>query len=127
MMKKFVFVAASAALLAACASAPRSGGVPLGMKDGLLVDSQGLTVYTFDKDVAGSGRSACNGDCAMKWPPVLAKAGEQPSGPYTIVVRDDGRRQWAYKGKPVYTWPEDQEPGDRYGDNYLKVWHVIKE
>ena len=135
-MKKFAMVAASAALLAACATGTPSGSdyapaasapPPLAMKVGLLVNKEGLTVYTFDKDVANSGKSACNGDCAVKWPPVLATANDKPQGAYTIVVRDDGRRQWAYRGKPVYTWPEDQEPGDKYGDNKLKVWHIIKQ
>jgi predicted lipoprotein with Yx(FWY)xxD motif len=126
-MKKYALIAMTAALLAACASNPTVSSAPLAMKDGLLANSKGLTVYAFDKDVAGSGKSACNGDCAVKWPPVLASASDQPQGAFTIVVRDDGRRQWAYKGKPVYTWPEDQEPGDKYGDGYLKVWHVIKQ
>lgn len=138
-MKKFVFVAAaSAVLLAACAAgmsgapsgsdyAPAASAPPLAMKGGMLVNAKGLTVYTFDKDVAGSGKSVCNGDCAVKWPPVLAGANDRPQGAYTIIVRDDGRRQWAYKGKPVYTWPEDQEPGDKYGDNYLKVWHIVTQ
>src|SRR3569623_3775945 len=128
-MKKFAMAGACAVLLAACATGPPSGSdyaqaaaspAPLAMKNGLLVNTEGLTVYTFDKDVANSGKSACNGDCAVKWPPVLATANDKPQGAYTIVVRDDGRRQWAYRGKPVYTWPEDQEPGDKYGDNKLK-------
>ena len=109
------------------AAAPAMAGLPLMTKDGLLVNSKGLTVYTFDKDVANSGKSACNGDCAVKWPPVLAGASDKPQGPYTIVVRDDGRRQWAYRGKPVYTWPEDQEPGDKYGDNKMNIWHVVHQ
>lgn len=145
-MRKFMFVAASAALLAACATggspsgsdyappatasaapAPATAAAgPLAVRDGLLVNSQGLTVYTFDKDVAGSGKSVCNGKCAVNWPPVPAKASDAPNGAYTIVVRDDGSRQWAYRGKPVYTWPEDQEPGDKYGDNKLGIWHVVK-
>ena len=137
-MKKFAFVGAFAAvLLAACASGTPSGSdyapaaaapaMPLAMKGGMLVEGKGLTVYTFDKDVANSGKSACNGPCAVKWPPVLASANDKPQGAYTIVVRDDGRRQWAYRGKPVYTWPEDQEPGDKFGDNYMKVWHVVPQ
>lgn len=139
-MKKFVFVAASAALLAACATggspsgsdyapaasaaAPAAG--PLAMKDGMLVNSKGLTVYVFDKDVAGSGKSVCNDKCAINWPPVHASANDKPNGAFTIIVRDDGTRQWAYKGRPVYTWPEDQEPGDKYGDGKLNLWHIVK-
>jgi len=127
-MRKFAIAALPLLLLAACATgSPGASSPPLAMKDGMLVTSKGLTVYTFDKDVPNSGKSACNGDCAVKWPPVLAQSGDQPQGAYTIVMRDDGRRQWAYRGKPVYTWPEDQEPGDKYGDNYNKVWHVIKQ
>src|SRR4051812_6302163 len=115
-MKKLLSAALLSALLAACAAPTvTQSSAPLMVKDGIVVTPKGLTVYTFDKDVAGSGRSSCNGDCAVKWPPVLAAAGAGPQGPYTIVTRDDGRRQWAYKGKPVYTWPEDQEPGDKYG------------
>lgn len=127
-MKKLLYPALLSALLAAC-SAPggTQSSAPLMFKDGLAVTKKGLTVYTFDKDVAGSGRSACNGDCAVKWPPVLATASDSPQGAFTIVTRDDGRRQWALRGKPVYTWPEDQEPGDKYGDNYLKVWHVVPQ
>lgn len=141
-MKKSSLAAACAAvLLAACASggmpsgseyAPATasasaGSVPLAMRGGMLATDKGLTVYTFDKDVAGSGKSVCNDKCATNWPPVLAGANDRPQGPYTIVVRDDGRRQWAYRGKPVYTWPEDQQPGDKYGDNKLKIWHVVTE
>ena len=134
-MKKSILAAAAAAiLLAACATGTPSGSdyapaasVPLAMRGGMLVNDKGLTVYTFDKDVAGSGKSVCNDKCAVNWPPVLASANDQPQGPYTIVVRDDGRRQWAYRGKPVYTWPEDQQPGDKYGDNKLKIWHVVTQ
>ncbi len=61
------------------------------------------------------------------WPPAMAAASDQPAGAYTIVMRDDGARQWAYKGKPVYTYQADQKPGDRAGDNFKDVWHIIKE
>lgn len=123
MNNKLVSLAAlTFALLAGCAS--MSSG-PAMMKDGMLVNAKGMTLYTFDKDVAGSGKSACEGDCAVKWPAVMAAASDKSQGDYTVVTRSNGQ-QWAYKGKPLYTWPEDQEPGDKYGDNYLKVWHVVK-
>ena len=47
--------------------------VPLKKADGILVTSTGMTVYTFDKDVADSGKSACNGPCATAWPAVSAR------------------------------------------------------
>ena len=123
-MKKLILALALPLVLAACAS--MGGSDPAMMKDGMLVNGKGLTLYTFDRDVANSGKSACNGECAVKWPPHLASASDQPRGDYTIVVRPDGSRQWAYRGKPLYTWPEDQEPGDKYGDNYNKVWHIVR-
>jgi predicted lipoprotein with Yx(FWY)xxD motif len=125
MKKLFSLVCVTASLLAGCASAPLAQA-PAQMREGMLVNGQSLTLYTFDRDVAGSGKSVCNGDCAVKWPPHLAQASDAPTGDYTVVVRDDGRRQWAFKGKPLYTWPEDQEPGDKYGDNYAKVWHIAR-
>lgn len=98
---------------------------PLKKSNGVLVDAKGMTVYTFDKD--GAGKSACNGGCAALWPPMMATATDRTTGAYSIVTRDDGSRQWAYKGKPVYTYKADQKAGDRSGDNFKQVWHIIKE
>ncbi len=96
------------------------------LSNGILVNDKGFTLYTFDKDAPNTGRSVCNGNCAVTWPPVLAAEGTQPGGSLSVITRDDGGKQWAFKGQPLYTWPEDQEPGDVYGDNYDKVWHLIK-
>lgn len=129
-MKKMLFyvMALTTVFLMGCATP--SANAPAMMKDGMMVDAKGMTLYTFDKDVAGSGKSVCNGDCAVKWPPMMAADGNANSkaaaGDWSIITRDNGQKQWAFKGKPLYTWPEDQEPGDKYGDNYNKVWHIIK-
>ena len=122
-MRKALASVLLAALLGACAS---MGGAPRGARfDGAtLVNSAGMTLYTFDKDVAGSGKSTCNGPCAVNWPPLSAATAASGSGDWTIVVRDDGSKQWAYKGKPVYLWVKDQKPGDKTGDGVNKVWHV---
>jgi predicted lipoprotein with Yx(FWY)xxD motif len=124
MKKLIVAIVLPIALLAGCASLS-GGSEPAMMKDGMLVNAKGMTLYTFDRDVAGSGKSNCNGDCAVKWPPHMAGAYDQAHGDYTSVGRNDGARQWAFKGKPLYTWPEDQEAGDKYGDNKNKVWHIV--
>ena len=93
-------------------------------KDGVLVNGAGMTLYTFDKDAGG--KSACNGPCAGNWPPLMAEADAKPSGDYTVIARDDGGRQWAHKGKPLYAWKNDKNPGDRTGDGFNNVWHVAK-
>jgi predicted lipoprotein with Yx(FWY)xxD motif len=116
----------SAALFAGCA-ATMSAAAPAKVADGVLVGANGMTLYTFDKDTAGSGKSTCNGPCAALWPPMMAGASDQPTGAYSVVTRDDGSRQWAYKGKPVYFYKPDQKAGDRTGDNFRDVWHIIKE
>lgn len=89
-----------------------------------LTDAKGMTLYVFDKDMGG--KSACNGACATNWPPLMAEAAAKPMGKYTIVTRDDGGRQWAYDGKPLYTWGKDAKPGDTTGDGVNSVWHVAK-
>jgi predicted lipoprotein with Yx(FWY)xxD motif len=100
--------------------------VPLKKADGILVTSTGMTVYTFDKDVADSGKSACNGPCATAWPPISAKD-LKVSPPYSVVTRDDGAQQLAYKGKPLYLFASDKKAGDRTGDNFKDIWHVVKD
>ena len=100
---------------------------PAKFANGVLVDARGMTLYTFDKDAPNSGKSTCNGPCATLWPPVMVGTSDQPSGPFAIVTREDGSRQWSYKGKPIYTYQADRTPGERAGDNFRDVWHVIKE
>lgn len=95
------------------------------MFNGILADAKGMTLYTFDRDVAGSGVSVCRDACARNWLPFLAPAGSSASGDYTLVKRDDGQAQWAFKGKPLYYWPEDFEPGEKLGDGYNNLWRVI--
>ena len=123
-MRKTFAAAALATLLGACAS---MGGAPMAARfDGAtLVDSAGMTLYTFDKDAAGSGNSSCNGPCAVNWPPLAAAAADSGSGEWSIVVRDDGSRQWAYQGRPLYLWSKDKNPGDKTGNGVNKVWHVV--
>ena len=103
------------------------GSAPAKEEGGALVNSAGMTLYTFDKDVAGGGKSVCNGPCAKNWPPLMAKADDIASGDGSIITRDDGAKQWAYKGKPVYLWSKDTKPGDMTGDNFNNVWHVVKD
>lgn len=118
-------LAISAASMAVSVSAV-AADAPAKMSGGALVAANGMTLYTFDADKAGSGKSACNGPCAALWPPLTA-ATDQPSGDYSVVTRDDGARQLAYKGKPLYFYKADQKAGDRTGDNFKDVWHIIKE
>jgi len=94
-------------------------------KGKVLTNESGMTLYVFDKD--SGGKSACNGPCAGNWPPLMATATAMAMGDYTVVSRDDGSKQWAFKGKPLYTWKNDKKPGDITGDGFLNgAWHIAQ-
>ncbi len=117
---------AAAFSLIALTTATWAADAPVKVADGALVGANGMTLYTFDKDAAGSGKSVCNGPCATNWPPLAAAAGDTAGGNYSIITRDDGAKQWASKGKPLYFWSKDQKVGDKTGDGFNGVWHVAK-
>jgi len=125
-MNKLI-VAAVALALGATAALAQSAPVKTGdsTKGKVLTDGSGMTLYTFDKDAGG--KSACNGPCAANWPPLMAAANAKPEGAFSVVVRDDGSKQWAQGGKPLYTWKNDKKPGDITGDGFLNgAWHIAK-
>lgn len=116
-----VFLAACAVTTAAQAQAPASA------MNGVLVGPSQMTLYVFDKDAAGSGKSVCNGGCATNWPPLMVTPGATATGDWSLVARDNGDQQWAYKGRPLYYWAKDAKPGDRTGDGLLNnSWHIAK-
>lgn len=116
-----------ALLLAAALALPgmAMAAEPAMMKGGMMVDPQGMTLYTFDKD--SGGKSMCNDDCAKNWPPLMAPTDAKSDGKWTTIKRDDGHMQWAYDGKPLYTFVKDEKPGEKNGDNMKNVWHVVHQ
>lgn len=128
-MRRFLILVA-AVVLSACSTMEGMMGsgpaAPAKSANGALTNSAGMTLYTFDKDAAGSGKSVCNGPCAANWPPLMAAADAKATGDYTVVTRDDGSKQWAYKGKPLYLWIKDSKPGDRTGDGVNNAWRVAR-
>jgi predicted lipoprotein with Yx(FWY)xxD motif len=84
----------------------------------ILVDSRGRTVYMFGADSGTT--SACNGACAVAWPPVPA-TGNPTAGPGVNAAlvgttnRSDGTKQVTDNGHPLYTFVGDQKPGDTNG------------
>jgi predicted lipoprotein with Yx(FWY)xxD motif len=118
-------VSFKALLMAAALTLPgfAMAAEPVMEKDGMMVDHKGMTVYTFDKDAGG--KSMCNGDCAKNWPPMMAPAGAKAEGKWTVIKRDDGMMQYAYDGKPLYTFMKDEKPGEMKGDGMKDVWHAV--
>jgi predicted lipoprotein with Yx(FWY)xxD motif len=97
-------VAAAVALTSAGAAFADPPGVAL--KDGAFIAPDGKPLYTFARDTT-PGKSACNGGCAASWHGLAAAATDKDAGDWTVVTRDDGAKQWAYKGKPLYTFARD--------------------
>jgi predicted lipoprotein with Yx(FWY)xxD motif len=117
-----IILSFSAPVGAAQGSAPaKVGDTPKGKA---LVDEHGMTLYTFDRDNNTPGTSNCGGKCAGNWPPLVAAADAVNMSDWTVIVRGDGSKQWAYKGKPLYRWMGDQRPGDVDGDGRFNVWHI---
>ena len=119
MMMKKVSLGLVAAL-AVLASAAHAQPVA---RDGLLADAAGRTVYTFDKDTAG--KSNCGGGCLAAWPVFAAKPGAKPQGDFGLMDATGGQQQWTIKGKPLYYFTGDAQPGERNGDGSGGVWHVV--
>ena len=122
-MKKLFLALAAAALMAGCATMSSS---PTQTADGALLGPNGMALYTFDRDAAGSGKSVCNGPCATLWPPLMASDTDKGSGDYAVIVRDDGKKQWAYKGKPLYYFQRDTKAGECTGDGFNQVWKTAR-
>jgi predicted lipoprotein with Yx(FWY)xxD motif len=97
----------------------------------ILVDSQGRTLYLFEKD--GTDQSNCSGTCAQVWPPLTTdgspKAGEGvTASKLGTLKRDDGSTQVAFDGHPLYLYAEDTAPGDTNGnelDQFGAEWYAL--
>lgn len=79
-------------------------------------------IYTFDRDEPG--KSNCVDRCIAAWPAVVAPAGAKPVGKWTVIARADGTGQWAYDGKPVYTFVRDTG-STATGDGVGGSWHLL--
>jgi predicted lipoprotein with Yx(FWY)xxD motif len=95
----------------------------------IVVDAEGRTVYVFDKDTAGSGKSACSGDCLAMWPAVTADSDDPAvdgvSGEIGTITRDDGTTQVTLEGLPLYLYAGDSQAGDVTGQAVGGIWWVV--
>jgi predicted lipoprotein with Yx(FWY)xxD motif len=97
----------------------------------LIVDAQGFTLYNFHKDKGTT--SSCYEACAEFWPPLTTegspKAEGVPAGMLGTTKRKDGTVQVTFAGHPLYTFKEDEKPGEANG-NDLKAfgdeWYALQ-
>jgi predicted lipoprotein with Yx(FWY)xxD motif len=84
----------------------------------VLADDKGQTLYVSAKDAPG--KSNCVADCVAEWPPFVAAADAKPAGEWSLVTREDGSKQWAFRGKPLYTSLKDKpKPGAAMGGGMM--------
>jgi len=120
-----------ATMSAAFAAAPAmSADSSLGK---ILVDANGMTLYSHDADTKGAAKSACVNKCIVAWPPFVAPADAKAAGKWTIVdaTDKDGKavKMWAYDGWPLYYFVKDAKAGDVKGNGlngFGGPWHVVK-
>ncbi|AMA57921.1 COG4315 family predicted lipoprotein [Bradyrhizobium sp. CCGE-LA001] len=90
-----------------------------------LVDLNGMTLYTYERDTTGK-TSNCNDKCTESWVPLAATADARAVGDFTVISRNDGTRMWAYRYRPLYTSPADKAPGDANGNAMTLQWRIAR-
>jgi predicted lipoprotein with Yx(FWY)xxD motif len=91
----------------------------------VLANSDGMTLYYFDRDDSGT-TSTCDGKCTEKWIPLKAVDDSKPQGDFTVMVRNDKSKMWAYRNRPLYTSRDDKAAGDVNGFDPANLWHVAR-
>ena len=92
--------------------------------DKLKTGKNAMTLYVFDKDAEGV--SNCYDQCATNWPPYMVEDDKMMVEGLTVVMRQDGTKQYAMDGKPLYYYIKDLKAGDMMGDGVNGVWHLAK-
>jgi predicted lipoprotein with Yx(FWY)xxD motif len=115
----------------AAAAAAATGAASITLADSslgkIVVDGNGMTLYAFMKDTAGT--SSCSGACANAWPAATATgtptAGSGISAALTTITRDDGTKQLKLGDWPLYRFAGDAAKGDVKGQGSNSVWFVV--
>lgn len=92
------------------------------MKGRLVVLDEGKSIYTFSGDKRN--KSACQNECLETFSPVLAADYARPVGEWTTFERAPGIKQWSFRGRPVYTHPNDAKGGSQDGSD-IPGWENV--
>lgn len=94
----------------------------------VVAGPDGRTVYEFDKDTKGSGKSACAGACLSAWPAVTVSGTPKTSGisgKVGTITTKDGKKQVTLNGWPLYYYAGDGSAGDVNGQAVQGIWWVL--
>jgi predicted lipoprotein with Yx(FWY)xxD motif len=95
------------------------------LHNGAFTDAKGMSLYTGDND-RRANISSCYDNCVHNWPAFSAAEDARDVGDWKVITRDDGTKQWAYKGMPLYYFILDVASGDKKGDGIGNIWHIAK-
>lgn len=95
----------------------------------IVVDSKGMSLYFFTKDVKDSGTSACTAACLDAWP-IFTTTAESPTvegvtGTVGTIASPDGKKHVTINGMPLYYYVKDKAPGDVTGQGVGGVWYLV--
>jgi predicted lipoprotein with Yx(FWY)xxD motif len=100
-------------------------------KDGIgsyLTDDKGMALYLFKKDTPGKSACLAATGCLEKWPIYYVDRAEPSGGvspgAFATITRDDGKKQTTFKGRPLYYFFNDKEPGDTNGQGVNNSWYL---
>lgn len=96
----------------------------------MVLDSHGFPLYFYSRDRNKPPASACLGQCAVDWPPVLAGDGALrlagiPVARIGTLRRPDGLLQLTLDGRPLYRYRGDPVPGAGNGNDVNGTWYLI--
>ena len=80
----------------------------------ILVNEKGLTLYAPQLGSAAL-KAGCDAACLREWIPAAAPALARDNGDWTVLTRPDTTKQWAFKGRPLYSAHRDRRAGDLRG------------
>jgi predicted lipoprotein with Yx(FWY)xxD motif len=93
----------------------------------VLTNAQGMTLYSLSAERRGKFICA-SASCTQLWHP-LSAGSAAPSGVASLgtITRPDGSQQVTYKAMPLYTFAQDQHPGDAKGQGFKDVgtWSAV--
>ncbi len=132
--------AAASATPPASTSTPAASVTPASLSvtttsgpSGTYLTASGRALYLWVADAGG--QSACSGECAKAWPPLIAKSTPSAGGSVNAselgtINRSDGSKQVTYMGHPLYYFIGDKSPGATKGQGSgsfgAKWWLVSK-
>ncbi len=95
-----------------------------------LTNETYFTLYRYLSDPQDRKISTCNGGCAKTWLPFyvedLTMNPELKSIDFDTITREDGSKQLAYKGWPLYLYTGDTKTFETNGQGVNGLWFVVQ-